>query len=519
MWRLFPPSWFNRRNPAERAQADAVDLLHEHWRDRLVEGLRRVLEEELPPDTALQRLRSLSGSELLALDVALRIRQWTNNSMPKGRRRVSLTEISNDREGAAAYLFVAACDSSGFVRERALDALRHYPGQLAVSAALIRCDDWVSEVRSAARNLLDALLAQRGAEALVDQLELLVRLRARQRFGEAAWYTAIDLVLHSPEVVGRLWRWAREGPWDVRKYALELIASAGPDACKEAALHALRDSDLRIALWGLHRLSAEGGIADGEMLRGVARHPAAPVRAAVIRLALQVDEKQARVLVERGLFDLARQPRAAAAYVLESRFAQSPLEIWRTTLAGPEGRRRRSALLGLCDRATPEDASQLATEARHPSALVRAAVLQGLWRARANILGAQLERALIDPSPMVVRRAIEVYARSTEPLSPQLLAKVIGSATDRTLRTLVRGARILDKWEGLRTLLNLAVAPRPDVRAAALGELRQWIATSNRRFTTAPPGTIQEIRTVLDAAQTAELGEIWRDLAAITDRA
>lgn len=520
MWRLVPQSWFNRRNPAERVLADAVDLLHEHWRSRLVDGLRRTIGEELLPNDAVTRLPDLSGTELLALDPKLRIRQWSHWHDPTPARRVPLTEISSDREEAAAYLFVAACDASGFVRQRALEAFHHYPGRLAVSAALIRCDDWVSEVRIAAKKLLDAVVDAKPA-LLVENLDLVVRLRVRQRFGDMPWYAAILSLLVSPDVRGQFWRWALGGAWDVRKFALELIASTGADSLDAAISHALRDADFRVALWGLAQLKAAPGLARQEFLRELAQHPASSVRAAAVRMALEVDSDLGLSLVNLGLADMATEPRTAAAYILEHRFGQSPLPIWRAVLPGPESPRRRAALLGLCDYAAPEDASPIAAEARHRSARIRAAALRGLWRALSTELAVYLERALSDPAKMVVARALELYARSNETLRSDTLAPMFASAGDSRLRTLLRGTRLMDKWQGLRLLLRLAGSKEPRRKSIVNAEIRHWILACSRRFTTPPAEMAEEILGLLEVlrADDSEHSELWRTLADILRRA
>jgi hypothetical protein len=496
--------------------ATSVDLLHDHWRTRLVDGFRRALGENLSHDQAIQRLPSLSGPQLLALDLALRTRQWTDDHLPKPRK-AALTETRGIRAVSAAYLFVAACDASGFVRERALEVSRHYPSRLAVSAALIRCDDWVPEVRSAAIRLLDDLIVAQSPAILAEHLDLLVRLRSRQRFGEAPWTSAIVRLLSSGDNRAQLWRWVREGSWDVRKFALDLIASGGPEARSEAIRQATHDRDFRVALWGLAQARADCEPFDDELLRDAARHPAAPVRAVVMRLALNVESTQALSIVNKGLLDLARGPRAAAAYALEHRFAQSPLDVWRAALLREKGRERLAALFGLCDRGAPEDVPLIAADAEHHIARVRAAVLEGLWRARARDLGPRLELALRDPAGLVVRRALDVYARSSEILDSGVLERVLSSDGASTTKSLIRGVRLLDRWEGLRLLLQVANSTDSERRSIALGEIRQWLNGVNRRFT-APPGAIlEEIQIRFSTMRRAEDAREWRELANIID--
>lgn len=120
---------------------------------------------------------------------------------------------------------------------------------------------------------------------------------------------------------------------------------------------------------------------------------------------------------------------------------------------------------------------------------------------------------------MVVRRALEVYARSTEALSPQLLTRVIASAPNARVRMLLRGARQLDKWEGLKLLLIVTASPDPERRTVAMDEIHHWIGASNRRFTAPSPAMTEEIGSLLRATRIPEHGADWRKLTDSIDRA
>ena len=505
-----------RRIAAAARRVPDDSYSQDDWRSRLADALCRVLYEDVPHEHAVKCLSGLSGRQLLALDSLLRAPRWACEREPREPRL--LTEITLDHDSRAAYLFVAACDASGFVRERSLDAFRHHPGDLAIAAALIRCDDWVPQVRTAAATLLAELIV-RSPTLLAEQLGLVVRLRGRQRIGEHAWNATIMPALNSAARQGRLGACVHARDWQTRKFALELIVAAEPHRQSEIARQAIRDRDVRVALWGLARLQSEPTQAIEPLLRDAAHHPAAAVRAAVMRLALTLEPDRARALVALGLADPSHAPRSAAAHVLEQRFAQSPRELWKAALAQPESRQRRAAMLGLCDRAEPEDVELLAAEAHHRSPRVRAAVLEGLWRARASDLAARLEHALSDPSRMVVRRALAIYPRSSESLTPQVLTRVLIAADDAKVPILVRGARQLDKWEALRVLLALAGSPQPARRAIATAGLGHWLMAANRRFTAPAAGIGRDLRQLMNAAVTSESDALWRELSDIIRRA
>jgi hypothetical protein len=146
MWKLWPKAWTLGRNPADQRKAAAAEALHVRWRARLAYGLTGVLSREISEEEAPSLLDALTGEQLLALDLALRRRQWSGSSLDPRSSANSAPELWQDDDAATRFLFVATCDGIGFIREEALRQLRVYPGHLALSAALIRSTDWVPEV-------------------------------------------------------------------------------------------------------------------------------------------------------------------------------------------------------------------------------------------------------------------------------------------------------------------------------------------------------------------------------------
>ena len=172
MLRLFPRSWFNRSNPAQRAHAEQADALQTHWRSWLAKGIARVVSDEaIDASSAVARLQGLPPVRFLQLDQVLRHGWWDLSEAPDEPRDLPLAAIDARRPDADAYLFVASAHPNGFVREQAISAFRHYPGRLAMAAALIRCDDWVGKVRSAASERLVHLI---GESSGIEMIELLL---------------------------------------------------------------------------------------------------------------------------------------------------------------------------------------------------------------------------------------------------------------------------------------------------------------------------------------------------------
>ena len=155
MWRLFPKSWFRSQGRDGPEMAVAAEKFENQWRDSLTSTMAQVIKREtVSVEEAVVLLPTLDTEILLSFDRAMR-RGWRSyhSEYKSPRRATTVTQISDPMEGAA-FLFTAACQSNGCIRERGILAFEHYPGRLSLVAALIRCDDWVLPVQQAAVTLL-----------------------------------------------------------------------------------------------------------------------------------------------------------------------------------------------------------------------------------------------------------------------------------------------------------------------------------------------------------------------------
>ena len=481
MWKLWPSAWLSHRKSTIRRHAEIVEALNAEWRSRLAAALGRVLSVEINEEAAPARLDGLTGEELLALDSALRLRQWAVPGPIPPSPGNPVAPVWPDSDAASRYLFVAASDGNGFIRQEALKQFRLYPSRLALAAALIRMTDWVPQVQTDSEALLSAFSGQLPPTLWIDLLDLLVALRRRQRFRESVWQDQILPMLRAPESRDRRWRWATEGSWRVRLFALSLIVDDEPTEISAALRVAITSEELPVALWGIAFLSRAQGVERIELLALAAAHPAACARAAAVRATATLEAESVRHLLLNAIFDPASGPRSAAAREFEHRLGQSARVLWRQALADKESVRWKGALLGLCDSPEAEDIPLITQAVEYRIAAVRCAGLRGLARIGAPTLQEYLNRALTDESKAVVRQSLELFRYGAGTLEPTVLLSSLRSSTDATRGVLMRGTRLLGKWEGLDLLLHIY----PDVlmRESATEEIAHWLTASNRRFT------------------------------------
>jgi HEAT repeat protein len=440
--------------------------------------------ERVSPETALVSLPTLSGATLIALDQAFRYGTWTYDETWPIKGKVALTPLQGDPKVVEAYLFVAACNPNGFIREQALTAFQHYPGRLAMAAALIRCNDWVPQVQQAAIELLNRLIAGGAGADLFQFLDFLLKLQQRQRIAEDVWPNRIEPELLLPEHRQPRWEASRQGSPEAKAFAYRLVLRADADRTNEALQQAIADGHLVLALWALSQARTLVTSVAQKLVHQALAHRHAPVRAEALRMQTAIDPASARALLEQALFDPARGPRNAAAYLLRTQFDESAIDRWRNEVDVASSAHFEVAVMALSEVAEPSDVSRLQSQLGHPRARVRAAALRGLWRAKAPELAEHLRLALRDSTSLVIRQAAKIYAHSAEALDQSVLEAAHGGATSKQTRlTLLHMARLLGKWESLDFLLSRVEDADDDLFVAIATELDRWIQVANNRFT------------------------------------
>jgi hypothetical protein len=503
MWRFFPQSSFASADAAHRVRLNAaVDVLVRRWRSWLSHSLQRegIARSSIATRGVATVLSQLHGSELLVLDRRLRNETWAVDS----EERQVASELDEH-----AFLFCAACNRDGFVREQALKAFRTRPGQLATAAALIRMEDWVPQVQRAACFLLP--VASDGGRRLFQFLDLLVQLQQKKRATPEIWAEYIDSALIAPENRELRWAATRGSIATARRLAYSLVLRADPDWAAAALGQAIDDDHPGIARWAIDNLSAVRGGEQLELLQSAVRHCRfASARSAALRAYVGARAPDVRATLLAAVLDRSFAPRSAAAYLLQREFGMSALPVWRAAIdAGASD--AALALLSLADTAEGQDIDRLRSFLGHPKAAIRAAVLRGLSRAEDPEILQHLNRALRDASTVVIRQALATLHRRHETPGISTLTEAFDAATTVHARAaLASAAHSLGKWEALEFLLDHALRADDATWPIVETGLRVWWHWENRRFSTASPTTIERLRTLVGQLRSNPRAE-WRD--------
>jgi hypothetical protein len=467
----------------------------------LDQALRFMLPADAQGDRVQVRafLENLPIERLFDIDERLRsyygapFRNWPSTAVG------DITSSNMTSSLRQSLLFVAASHRNGRVRQEVLESLPKYPGRLTLAATLIRCSDWVPEVREAAQRVASQLLDRCTGGDVVAVWPLAIRLQSRGRVAKDWFSEHIEgwmlrqesspwllSLLHSPNTSARAWAYEKSIEGNV-SLSIDLLDSAIRDPNPRIAFHALR--------YSLHRCDEARTKALANF--GVeAPHPV--VRRESLRALATLDSDVPRELIHRMLCDPSAGVRSLAAFLFRDRYGEHAIDYWRSVIDGDIKRPTLGAMAGVADNAQAEDVVRLKRWLAYPKGIVRMLCLNGIAKAGGKLSDEEFLR-LVTSNGLRVQRAIAIAVRKGAiPLDKsRLLATVTSEASTSTTREHLRGLlRQLNHWDRLTLILDFHPSKESELLwfVALLGD---WILDSNRY---APLGSSKRAR-LLDLLQ------------------
>ncbi|QRP43116.1 HEAT repeat domain-containing protein [Amycolatopsis sp. FDAARGOS 1241] len=428
----------------------------------------------------LNTLAAGSSHAWLRFDESNRFSYWYGRHAPPRELPRPLTR---------AALAEAACHASGHVREQVIPALSRSADPEALPLLVIRCTDWVRQVRTAARR---ALLARLARTDLVPLLPLTTALS--RRLGDG-WLDEhlLHPVLTSADLLDEA---LTVDDFRTRRLILDLAIDAGLLSDHRLASLARDDTDSVVRTRAGNLVLDHG---DPALAQAMRRDGPPRIRTRALQLLGQahdyLDEPSSLV---RSM---------AQALVLDA--GDHPAPHYREALA--HGVSTPATVAGLGETGTAADVDLLRDHFTHPRPRVRAAAVRGLRRLLADPTdprAVELARPLLaDPSPGVVRAAATVVAgRLGQADRPYLLALTAQDEPKHVRRAGVALLRGMSEWSRLAIDLQLLSAPDEPLADEARRDLDEWCRWPTTTYTRPSPQLAAQIDALLSALE-PRLGE------------
>ena len=433
------------------------------------------------PEAARGFLRALPPQALFDADE--RLRSWASpvsRDWPDGLVE-QLASADIDAPLREALLFLSAGHHNGHVREVAVRTLSDHPGYLTLATALIRCSDWVGQVRAVAETATTHLLAHTDGRDVVALWPLVLRLRTRERVSETWFSERVEGWMLQPSSHA----WFRElldshrAP--VRAWAFQRGLEHGIDIGVDLLAAAVRDPDPRIGLHALRFASRDGD----RRVRALATtgleaaHPV--IRRTSLYLLSAFEDGVSREQLRGRLCDGSAGVRSVAAYLLRERYAEEASTTWRDALDAATRRALPGALSALAEHAQPQDADRFRRWLADHNSMVRASALRGLLKAG----GAPDDRELADLLVQGGNRVRTVLRRQAGlgdiVLDAARIARLVAdpSLSERARDDVRDLALSLGRWISLDRLLQFPDRGDGRLRTWWQAAVSAWVRTSD----------------------------------------
>jgi hypothetical protein len=465
--------------------------------------------QQLAVDLLDELLRSVRPSQLPEIDPAVRLLRYWGSSSWGGWRQLqpaSLDELPRGARGPA-LLTLLTMHGNGFVREAAVRRLSTNAPDFAFPYVLLRANDWVAPIRQLSKRVVLEFLRP-GRERVVAQvLPLILKMHEYQRGEHSEMLHALRTYLESESGAAAFGALLTDGDVEARRAVFRFMTPSPEHLRQRFVERAILDRDAVVRLWAARQLEAmEAG--DPRLASSIRARmlddSVSGVRLEAIYSLVRVKASNATPELIQKLLDPSAAVRHAARYYLkESGSAIDFRDYYQRSLDG-KAKRLATAIAGIAETGTRDDAGVLQPLLAHRSAKVVRAALRA--RAKLDAQGTRSDRlaALADPRLGVIQEALRLLGRrlaSTEVATVRDLAE--RAKTPEAADAIALAAARLPIWTDLMTLLWLAERSNSQVAKAAVAQLAVWEPREQPSYGVRPPAAAvqSEMRRALETAR------------------
>ncbi len=320
-----------------------------------------------------------------------------------------LKRISKFPAEDSVHLFgIASLNHNGYVREAALEYLSNLDRPEIIPYILLRLNDWVPQVRSAAKITLDKIIPQVSVTDLVKYHDLIEWLEKTERVKLKDVQQKIFDQLHLSKNRTALFEAMRAASYKERLFCWKALAEEirnDPTLIDKAIV----DPSAEIRQWAARNLPRD--ISLKSRLMKLLIDKVVRVRYAALKAVPSQDFLDYKEFFEKSIFDDSKPMREYARFVLRSYGNDSHADRYRKRLSELQSKTNAGVLAGLAETGTQADIEVIRSFIDHKNPKIRAYALSALNRLRATSIDDLYILALQDDN-VKVRNACAAILQS-----------------------------------------------------------------------------------------------------------
>lgn len=416
------------------------------------------------------------------------------------------------KHASVQQLLRLTTDYSGHVRQAALERLNPSSSPEVLRAILLRLNDWVPQVRHAARAVAWTFLSKEYAEVLITCLPDILALKVRNREDHTPFLLEVQKLLTSDDVRPKLLSGLQQLKGVVARFAYQMLLESSHDDTASIYKLAASHGDCSIRLI-VARACAEPDAVHVELLHQLTEdsHPSVRVEALRSLWEQELDDEQRYNVLSKCLLDRSAGVRDLALwYVRKTEFNLPAFMEERAKRY--ESNEVPVGFIGLLEQVVDKRFLAIAQRASESaSASARLAGLAAYVRLNSDSVNDVIKRGMVDASAKVHRFALKQYRANRILLSAEENAALIELLLSRGYigRALSLIGQ-LSTWEMLQYYLEVAQALRKADDAKLLtSAMNGWLVIKQLSFIPLTAEQRKGFEGQLALVKRNELSHLW----------
>lgn len=394
---------------------------------------------------------------------------------------------------------LASFHSNGRVREAAIRVLAVSGDGSELPFLLLRLNDWVAPVRTAARHAVTQRLKPGYVPHFLRSLPLVIRLESCGRADHSGILNEIRTLIECHECRPFLLEAFASGSVAMRRACMRLLSDGEGSERSEILKLGLLDSDQVIRLWAARQVLADASPSELEsIVDGLLRDRSMPVRREALQALATKLPDVALPALKRALLDTSKSMRETARYYLKQSVGFDVAAFYREMI-----RRGEEALLAIAIRGTGEtggrdDAEIVKPYLSSPKPSLRKAAVFSVAQLCPEAFEGELMELLGDTSPGVSKETCKALLANMRLVGrTALLSKLNENNSFYVRRNALRLLLHLGKWKQLAPLLDLCCTEDERLSPLAQAGIIAWFENYNVSFVAPDRQQIDEIQAAL----------------------
>jgi len=380
----------------------------------------------------------------------------------------------------------------GYKREKAVARLGDLGTPLAIPELIKRANDWVPQVRFAARESLEKLLLENNAEAYVLCLPDIHHLNHCWRDNHKNLISLIEAYLLKKENVSHLINGISNSSPYVARICLDICIKNRVTTAEYLLKNHLQHYDVLVRLKISKFISEFSEDIQLNYIKTAIKDKYMPIRREAFQLLLNTGNQDS--LAEKFLFDRHPAIREVSIRHLE-RKNKNPSSIYAASLKSSIPLNIRCSLWGLAYLRKTDHIENIEKFIKSDSPSIRKHALNALISLDSNRTAGLLKICLSDNSPSVGKESLRLITKHNIRIDFNYLLSIVKSSRNtHSLNLCINASKIINKWERLIFLAKLyeIIPTGNDKHLETINSsLSEWNHDFNRSWTKPSPYQVE----------------------------